>query len=166
MVDPLSVESYRAHGGYEGLARAVGMGGIEICDEVKASGLRGRGGAGFPTGIKWATVALAEDEEKYIVCNADEGDSGTYADRMIMEGDPLSLIEGMTIAALAVGATRGFIYIRSEYPHAFRVVGEAIAAAAAAGYLGPSVMGSGRSNRRIGRSGADGCAAPGPRAHA
>ncbi len=154
VVDPLSVESYRAHGGYKGLERAVSMGGMEVCDEVKASGLRGRGGAGFPTGIKWTTVHLAADDQKYVVCNADEGDSGTYADRMLMEGDPLSLVEGMTIAGLAVGATAGFIYIRSEYPHAFHTVTKAIEAATAAGYLGPSVMGSGRAFTLEARMGA------------
>jgi len=144
IVDPLSADDYVAHGGYSGLARALDMDGTAIVDEVKASGLRGRGGAGFPTGIKWSTVLLAEADQKYVVCNADEGDSGTFADRMLMEGDPFSLIEGMTIAGLAVGATKGFIYIRSEYPHAYGAMNGAIAAAARAGYLGPSVMGSGR----------------------
>ncbi len=144
IVDPLSAEDYVAHGGYSGLARALDMDGTAIVDEVKASGLRGRGGAGFPTGIKWSTVLLAEADQKYVVCNADEGDSGTFADRMLMEGDPFSLIEGMTIAGVAVGATKGYIYIRSEYPHAYKAMNGAIAAAARAGYLGPSVMGSGR----------------------
>ena len=144
LVDPLSAEDYVRHGGYAGLKRVLAMDGTAIVDEVKASGLRGRGGAGFPTGIKWSTVQLAEADQKYVVCNADEGDSGTFADRMLMEGDPFSLIEGMTIAGLAVGATRGFIYIRSEYPHAFRTMTDAIAAATEAGTLGPSVMGSGR----------------------
>jgi len=144
IVDPLSADDYVAQGGYSGLARALDMDGTAIVDEVKASGLRGRGGAGFPTGIKWSTVLLAEADQKYVVCNADEGDSGTFADRMLMEGDPFSLIEGMTIAGVAVGATKGFIYIRSEYPHAYKAMNGAIAAAARAGYLGPSVMGSGR----------------------
>ncbi len=144
VVDPGSAEDYATHGGYAGLTRALELDGTAIVDEVKASGLRGRGGAGFPTGIKWATVLLAEAEQKYVVCNADEGDSGTFADRMLMEGDPFALIEGMTIAGLAVGATKGFIYIRSEYPHAYRAMNAAIAAATAAGYLGSSVMGSGR----------------------
>ena len=149
VVDPLSPEDYRAHGGFAGLKQALalaeGAGGrTAIVDEVKASGLRGRGGAGFPTGIKWSTVDLAGDGQKYVVCNADEGDSGTFADRMLMEGDPFSLIEGMTIAGLAVGATKGFIYIRSEYPHAFRTMTDAIAVTTQAGYLGASVMGSGR----------------------
>ncbi len=143
VVDPASVADYVAHGGYRGLARALEMGGTAIVDEVKLSGLRGRGGAGFPTGIKWNTVRLAPAAQKYVVCNADEGDSGTFADRMLMEGDPFSLIEGMTVAAVAVGATRGYIYCRSEYPHAFRALERAIRAAEAAGYLGADVCGSG-----------------------
>ena len=144
IVDPLSVDDYRAHGGFKGLERAIGLDPAALVEEVKASGLRGRGGAGFPTGIKWNTVRLAESPQKYIVCNADEGDSGTFADRMLMEGDPLTLIEGMTIAALAVGATRGYIYIRSEYPHAFKTMQRAIEVATAAGWLGASIGGSGR----------------------
>ncbi|RDI58826.1 formate dehydrogenase beta subunit [Microvirga subterranea] len=144
VIDPVSIADYRAHGGFKGLDRALACGAQEIVDRVKASGLRGRGGAGFPTGIKWGTVLHAEADRKYIVCNADEGDSGTFADRMLMEGDPFTLIEGMIIAALAVGATKGFIYIRSEYPHAFRTMNAAIAAAIQAGWLGASVMGSGR----------------------
>jgi formate dehydrogenase iron-sulfur subunit len=144
VVDPVSVADYRAHGGFRGLERALARTALEIVDEVKLSGLRGRGGAGFPTGIKWDTVLHVEADQKYVVCNADEGDSGTFADRMLMEGDPFTLIEGMIIAGLAVGATRGFIYIRSEYPHAYRTMNAAIQAAAQAGCLGPSVMGSGR----------------------
>ncbi|WP_230533046.1 formate dehydrogenase beta subunit [Microvirga roseola] len=144
IVDSRSVEDYRAHGGYAGLERALSLEPQAIVDEVKLSGLRGRGGAGFPTGIKWDTVLHAEAAQKYIVCNADEGDSGTFADRMLMEGDPFSLIEGMTIAGLAVGATKGFIYIRSEYPHAYRAMSDAIEIATEAGYLGSSVLGSGR----------------------
>ena len=148
IVDPLSPQDYVENGGYAGLKAAIEMAGgpggrTAIIDEIKLSGLRGRGGAGFPTGIKWSTVLLAEADQKYVVCNADEGDSGTFADRMLMEGDPFSLIEGMTVAGLAVGATKGFIYIRSEYPHAVKAMGAAIAAATAAGYLGPDVMGSG-----------------------
>ncbi len=145
VIDPVSVEDYRAHGGYAGLARAVAMGAEATVDEVKASGLRGRGGAGFPTGIKWNTVRLAPADRKYVVCNADEGDSGTFADRMLMEGDPLSLIEGMTIAAVAVGATKGYVYTRSEYPHAIRTMTRAIQAARRAGMLGDGIMGSGHS---------------------
>ena len=144
IVDPLSLADYRAHGGYAGLRRALSLEAQAIVDEVKLSGLRGRGGAGFPTGIKWNTVLHAEADQKYIVCNADEGDSGTFADRMLIEGDPFTLIEGMTIAGLSVGATKGFIYIRSEYPHAYRTMTEAIRLAAEAGYLGPSVLGSSR----------------------
>ena len=112
-IDPLDLADYAAHGGLAGLKRALDLGPEGIVAEVKHSGLRGRGGAGFPTGIKWETVARATADRKYIVCNADEGDSGTFADRMIMEGDPFSVIEGMVIAGLAVGATRGFVYIRS-----------------------------------------------------
>jgi formate dehydrogenase iron-sulfur subunit len=136
VIDPRSLEDYRAHGGYKGLKRALSLGSDAILAEVTASGLRGRGGAGFPTGIKWKTVAQAKADRKYIVCNADEGDSGTFADRMIMEGDPFLVIEGMTIAAIAVGASKGYIYIRSEYPHAVEAMGQAVAAAQRAGYLG------------------------------
>ncbi len=142
LIDPVSIEDYRAHGGFDGLTRALTLSAEAVVEEVKASGLRGRGGAGFPTGIKWNTVRLAEADQKYIVCNADEGDSGTFADRMLMEGDPLSLIEGMAIAAIAVGATRGYVYIRSEYPHAVRTMGAAIAASRRAGWLGAGIAGS------------------------
>ncbi|WP_420102325.1 formate dehydrogenase beta subunit [Bosea sp. (in: a-proteobacteria)] len=145
ITDPLSIPDYRAHGGVDGLEKALALTGQDIVQAVKASGLRGRGGAGFPTGIKWQTVHDARAEQKYIVCNADEGDSGTFADRMLMEGDPYLLIEGMAIAAIAVGATRGYIYLRSEYPHAFRTLRRAIEKAQAAGLIGASVMGSGRS---------------------
>jgi formate dehydrogenase iron-sulfur subunit len=144
ITDPLSIEEYRTHGGYRGLAKALQMQPQEIVAEVTESGLRGRGGAGFPTGIKWKTVLGAQADLKYIVCNADEGDSGTFADRMIMEGDPFLLIEGMTIAGVATGATKGFIYIRSEYPDAFRQMGRAIETARNAGYLGANVLGSGK----------------------
>jgi formate dehydrogenase iron-sulfur subunit len=142
VIDPLDLDAYRAHGGYVGLARALQLGAAQTVAEVKASGLRGRGGAGFPTGIKWETVRTAVATQKYIVCNADEGDSGTFADRMLMEGDPFTLIEGMTIAAVAVGATRGYVYVRSEYPHAIRTMNTALAIASKAGLLGQSVMGS------------------------
>jgi formate dehydrogenase iron-sulfur subunit len=141
IVDPRSLDDYRAHDGYKGLAKALANP-AGIVDEVTQSGLRGRGGAGFPTGIKWKTVAEAKADRKYIVCNADEGDSGTFADRMIMEGDPFVLIEGMTIAGIAVGATKGFIYIRSEYPHAIAAMNDAIRAARRGGMLGSSVAGS------------------------
>src|ERR1700723_1102351 len=141
VVDPRSVEDYRAHDGYKGLERALTLSRDAILADVATSGLRGRGGAGFPTGIKWKTVAQASADRKYIVCNADEGDSGTFADRMIMEGDPFVVIEGMTIAGIAVGATKGYIYIRSEYPHAVVAMNAAIAAAKRAGYLGARVGG-------------------------
>jgi len=142
VVDPRSVADYRRHGGYAGLARALNLGPDAIIEEVVQSGLRGRGGAGFPTGIKWRTVAEAQAAQKYIVCNADEGDSGTFADRMIMEGDPLVLIEGMTIAAIATGATKGYVYIRSEYPHAVAAMEAACAAARRDGALGRGIAGS------------------------
>ena len=144
ITDPLSLGDYQAHGGYEGLTKALEMAPGEIMEVVTESGLRGRGGAAFPTGIKWRTVRNAEGAQKYVTCNADEGDSGTYADRMIMESDPFVLIEGMTIAALAVGATEGYVYLRAEYPLAIRIMNQAIAAAEAAGLLGKDVMGSGR----------------------
>jgi len=143
-IDPLSLDDYRANEGYAGLEAALALDGQAIVDAVKESGLRGRGGAGFPTGIKWQTVLDTPAAQKYIVCNADEGDSGTFADRMIMESDPFVLIEGMTIAGLAVGATRGFIYLRAEYPQAIRTMTAAIELARAAGYLGDDVRGSGK----------------------
>src|SRR5690349_16267833 len=145
VVDPRSVEDYRAHGGYRGLERALSLGTDAVLADVTASGLRGRGGAGFPTGIKWKTVAQAQADRKFIVCNADEGDSGTFADRMIMEGDPFVVIEGMTIAGITVGATKGYIYIRSEYPHAVIAMNAAIAAAKRAGLLGLRIGGSSHS---------------------
>ncbi|QPM90210.1 formate dehydrogenase beta subunit [Pseudooceanicola algae] len=154
VTDPLSLSDYETHGGLVGLRRALVMSGEEIVDEVKVSGLRGRGGAGFPTGIKWDTVRLARAAQKYIVCNADEGDSGTFADRMIMEGDPYTLIEGMAIAGLATGATRGYVYLRSEYPDAIAVMEEAVKRARAAGILGADVLGSGRTFDMEIRSGA------------
>ena len=142
VIDPLSIEDYRSLGGLKGLERAVSMVPADIVKDVTDSGLRGRGGAGFPTGIKWKTVMEAVADRKYIVCNADEGDSGTFADRMIMEGDPFVLIEGMAIAGIATGATKGFIYIRSEYPHAIDTMSKAVDLARAAGILGVSVLGS------------------------
>ena len=141
-IDPLSLSDYEAHGGLVGLRRAITMSAEAVVDEVKTSGLRGRGGAGFPTGIKWDTVRLAQGEKKYIVCNADEGDSGTFADRMIMEGDPFTLIEGMIIAGLATHATKGFVYIRSEYPDAIEQMEAACVIARDAGVLG-NVLNSG-----------------------
>ncbi|HSM19956.1 MAG TPA: NADH-quinone oxidoreductase subunit NuoF [Hyphomicrobiales bacterium] len=145
IIDPRSVEDYQAHGGFEGLKKAIAAGPQGIVEEVLASGLRGRGGAGFPTGIKWRTVAETPPQQKYIVCNADEGDSGTFADRMVMEGIPLELIEGMTIAGIAVGATYGYIYLRSEYPHALETLNIAIEEARKAGFLGDNILGSGYS---------------------
>jgi len=142
VVDPRSLDDYRAHGGGQGIAKAVSLGAPATIEEIVASGLRGRGGAGFPTGIKWRTVAQADAPQKYIVCNADEGDSGTFADRMIMEGDPFCLIEGMAIAAFAVGATKGYVYIRSEYPHAIAAMRAACAAARRGGLLGRNIAGS------------------------
>lgn len=142
VTDPLSIDDYKALGGLAGLNRALAMSKSEILACVTDSGLRGRGGAGFPTGIKWKTVSEAQADRKYIVCNADEGDSGTFADRMIMEGDPFVLIEGMVIAAIAVGADKGFIYIRSEYPKAVDVMRRAIELAKVHGLLGRSILGS------------------------
>src|SRR6186713_1718402 len=144
IIDPASVADFVANGGYQGLRRALSMAPKDIVQAVLDSGLRGRGGAAFPTGIKWKTVLDQNTPQKYVTCNADEGDSGTFADRMLMEGDPLTLIEGMTIAGLAVGADQGYIYLRCEYPHVYQVLKEAIAAAYQARYLGNDVMGSGR----------------------
>ena len=144
LIDPRSLSDYLAHGGYRGLKVALGLSPAEIVTSVTASGLRGRGGAAFPAGIKWQTVLGAPGTEKFIVCNADEGDSGTFSDRMLMEGDPCVLIEGMTIAGLATGATRGYIYLRWEYPHAKRALEAAIAVAYAAHYLGENIQGSGK----------------------
>ncbi|MBV8777213.1 MAG: formate dehydrogenase, partial [Alphaproteobacteria bacterium] len=143
LTDPRSLPEYRAHGGCRGLERALSLGAEAVLQEVITSGLRGRGGAGFPTGIKWQTVARAPGPLKYAVCNADEGDSGTFSDRMVMEGDPFVLIEGMTIAAFATGAAKGYIYLRSEYPHAAAALNAAIAAARAERLLGPDVLGAG-----------------------
>jgi formate dehydrogenase iron-sulfur subunit len=144
VIDPRSVEDYGAHGGWKGLRAALASTPAALVEEVLRSGLRGRGGAAFPAGIKWRTVRDAAATPKYIVCNADEGDSGTFSDRMIMEGDPMVLLEGMAIAGLAVGAEHGYIYVRSEYPHAERALRAAIVAARAAGYLGADLLGSGR----------------------
>ncbi|QEX20270.1 formate dehydrogenase subunit beta [Hypericibacter adhaerens] len=142
IVDPLSLSDYEAHGGYRGLAKALTLEPAAIVEAVTVSGLRGRGGAGFPTGIKWKTVLGAASDQKYIVCNADEGDSGTFADRLLLEGDPFVLIEGMTIAGVAVGATQGFVYIRSEYPHSFRTFKQAVQIARDEGKLGRRILGS------------------------
>jgi formate dehydrogenase iron-sulfur subunit len=144
VIDPLSIDDYAAHGGFVGLRNALAMSGPQIVQQVIDSGLRGRGGAAFPTGIKWKTALDAQDTPKYIVCNADEGDSGTFSDRMQMEGDPFGLLEGMAITAVAVGAELGYIYIRSEYPLAERLLLEAIDIATRAGYLGEDILGSGK----------------------
>ena len=144
VVDPLSLADHEAHGGWAALDRALALAPAELLALVERSGLRGRGGAGFPTGVKWRTVAATDAPQKYVVCNADEGDSGTFADRMLIEGDPYLLIEALAIAALAVGATRGFVYLRSEYPHAAATLAEALARARAAGVLGADLRGSGR----------------------
>ena len=144
LTEPLSLDDYAAHEGWAGLRRALVLDGAAIVQQVLDAGLRGRGGAAFPAGIKWRTVLQTPAAQKVVVCNADEGDSGTFSDRMTLEGDPYMLIEGMAIAGLAVGATRGVVYIRSEYPHAVATMSEAIRRAIAAGFLGDSVCGSGR----------------------
>ena len=142
-MDPSSITDYEAHGGWTGLRRALALSPAEVVAEVTESGLRGRGGAGFPAGIKWKTVLETASDLKFVACNFDEGDSGTFADRMIVEGDPFTLIEGMTITAHAVGATEGYVYIRSEYPHAVAALRRAIEAAYTHGFLGADVLGSG-----------------------
>ena len=142
ITDPVSLKDYESHDGFKGLRNAIKSKSQEIVDEVTESGLRGRGGAAFPTGIKWQTVLNAPSDKKYIVCNADEGDSGTFSDRMIMENDPFVLIEGMIIAGLAVGADQGYIYLRSEYPHAQTILNEAIAIAEKNGFLGKNILNS------------------------
>lgn len=144
IIDPLSVDDYCAHDGFSGLHQALANSAQQIVTTVTESGLRGRGGAAFPTGIKWQTVLNTPAEQKYIVCNADEGDSGTFADRMIMESDPLCLIEGMIIAGLAVGATIGYIYLREEYPLANEILNTAIKLAMEKNYLGDNILGSGK----------------------
>jgi formate dehydrogenase iron-sulfur subunit len=144
LVDPQDIDDYLSHGGYLGLEAALSLSPREIVQRITDSGLRGRGGAAFPTGIKWNTVLEQPAAQKYIACNADEGDSGTFADRMLMEGDPFALIEGMTIAGIAVGATQGYIYLRIEYPHAARTLEAALEQARERGYLGDDVLGSGK----------------------
>lgn len=144
VIDPVSLDDYLTHDGFKGLEKALQASSQTLVDEVKTSGLRGRGGAAFPTGIKWQTVLDCDAEQKYIVCNADEGDSGTFADRMVMEADPYMLIEGMIIAGLAVGADQGYIYLRSEYPVAHQILNEAITNAYDQGYLGDDIRSSGK----------------------
>ena len=143
-IQPLSVDDYKSFHGFEALTIALTKQPQELVSEILASGLRGRGGAGFPAGIKWRTVLEADSDQKYVVCNADEGDSGTFADRILMESDPFTLIEGMAIAALAVGATVGYIYIRSEYPDAVNRMNSALDIARKSGYLGTNICGSHR----------------------
>ena len=143
VVDPGSIADYEAHGGWAGLRRALSLSPAEVVQEVTDSGLRGRGGAGFPAGIKWRTVLETASDLKFVACNFDEGDSGTFADRMVVEGDPFTLVEGMVITAHAVGANEGYIYVRSEYPHAVAALRRAIDAAYTHGYLGQDVLGSG-----------------------
>ncbi len=143
LVDPASLDDYRAQGGLRGLTRAMEIGPAAVIEEVARSGLRGRGGAGFPTALKWRGAAEAPGPRRHIVVNADEGDSGTFADRMLMEGDPFALIEGMLIAAFAVGAAQGWVYTRSEYPHAIAAFDRALAVARAGGLLGPDALGTG-----------------------
>ena len=142
IIDPLNLEDYAKHGGWYGLKNALALDGEAIISHISDSGLRGRGGAAFPTGIKWNTVRKTASDQKYIVCNADEGDSGTFSDRILMEGDPFCLIEGMIIAGLAVGANQGYIYVRSEYPLAFEVLSEAINIANNNNYLGQNILGT------------------------
>jgi formate dehydrogenase iron-sulfur subunit len=144
LIDPFSIDDYRAHGGFEGLTKALAMGGADIVKVVTESGLRGRGGAGFPTGMKWKTVLDTKSGVKYVCCNADEGDSGTFADRMLMEGDPFTLIEGMTIAGIATGAEKGYVYIRSEYPNAIDAMKLAIGIARDANWLGSNIQDTGK----------------------
>lgn len=144
ITDPLSTADYAAHGGWRGLRRALDLAPAAIVQQVVDSGLRGRGGAAFPTGIKWRTALEAQAQTKYVVCNADEGDSGSFADRLILESDPFALVEGMAIAGLAVGAELGYIYVRSEYPHAVRTLHAAIAEARSHRCLGSDLLGSGR----------------------
>ncbi|MGS0754732.1 formate dehydrogenase beta subunit [Roseateles sp. GG27B] len=154
VTDPLSLQDYQAYEGFTGLRRALSLSAEQVVQEVLDAGLRGRGGAAFPAGIKWKTVLATPAAQKYVVCNADEGDSGTFSDRMTMEGDPFMLIEGMTIAGIATGANFGYIYIRSEYPHAIATVNEAIRRAEAAGLLGDDILGSGHGFRLEVRKGA------------
>jgi formate dehydrogenase iron-sulfur subunit len=144
LIDPLSLAEYEANGGLAGLRKAIAMPPADVVAAIKASGLRGRGGAAFPAGIKWQTVLETPADQKYVTCNADEGDSGTFADRMLMEGDPYCLIEGMAIAGIAVGATMGYIYLRSEYPRCRTMLIEAILRARAAGMIGDNILGSGK----------------------
>ena len=142
-IDPESLEDYRASGGYAALARAIELGPAGVIREVLASKLVGRGGAAFPTGRKWDAVSKASDRPHYVVCNADESEPGTFKDRVLMEGDPFAVLEGITIAGLATGSERGYLYLRGEYPLAARRMALAIDAARAAGWLGNDVNNAG-----------------------
>lgn len=142
VIDPLDIGMYEQHSGWAGLRRAISLDPSAVVEEVVDSGLRGRGGAGFPAGLKWRTVAATQGAPKFVCCNFDEGDSGTFADRMVVEGDPFCLIEGMLIAAWAVGASEGYIYVRSEYPHAIRTIRRAIDLAYQHGFLGQRIQGT------------------------
>ena len=143
LIDPLSIDDFRKTQGFNAIEKAFEIGAEKVIETVTASGLRGRGGAGFPAGIKWRTAAETPAQQKYIACNADEGDSGTFSDRLLMEGDPLCLIEGMMIAGFAVGANKGYIYLRSEYPLTHSILERAIANARESGWLGENIQGSG-----------------------
>jgi NADH-quinone oxidoreductase subunit F len=142
-IEPTNLDHYIATGGYEGLLKALSMEPMQIIEELKGSGLRGRGGAGFPTGLKWELARKAPGDEKYVICNAAEGDIGAFMDRVLMESDPYSILEGMTIAALAIGARRGYIYVRAEYELAFHVLDKAISRAMQYGLLGGDILGTG-----------------------
>jgi formate dehydrogenase iron-sulfur subunit len=144
VIDPLALDDYRKNGGLAGLEKALKTTPEDIVAEVSRSGLRGRGGAGFPAGIKWKTALEQPGTEKYICCNADEGDSGTFADRMMMEGDPFAVLEGMIIAGICIGAGKGLVYIRSEYPHAIRTMADAVRVLEESGLLGDDILGTGK----------------------
>jgi NADH:ubiquinone oxidoreductase subunit F (NADH-binding) len=142
VIDPASLEEYRARDGYRALEKALtGMRPAEVIDVIAASGLRGRGGAGFPTGTKWRLARAVQDPQRYVVCNADEGDPGAFMDRSVLEGDPHTVLEGMAIAAFAIGANRGYVYVRAEYPEAVRRLRQAIDQATRLGFLGTNILG-------------------------
>ncbi|MHB0896527.1 MAG: complex I 51 kDa subunit family protein [Spirochaetales bacterium] len=139
LANPLDIDAFAASSGFSGLRKALAMSPVEVVAEVKRSGLRGRGGAGFPTGLKWESIAI--DDERYLVCNADEGEPGTFKDRFVLEHAPFLVLEGMAIAAYAIGARTGYIYVRGEYPHIVGSLSSAIASAVKAGYLGEHILG-------------------------
>ena len=143
-VNPIDLEAYKAQQGFQALQKALSsMEPVEVIEVIKSSGLVGRGGAAFPTGLKWEYAAGAPDATRYIVCNADESEPGTFKDRVLLEGDPLSVLEGMTLAGYAIGARKGYLYVRGEYPRAQRILKEAITKAHQAGYLGSDILGTG-----------------------